>query len=133
MPTTENTNAPAPLILVIDNDAIYRSVLLRWLDRAGYRVAEAADGREGLQHARQQQAALVVTDIFMPEFDGLELLPQLQQLAHLRGIIALSSHVAPQENFSYLDCARELGATAVFTKPVDKEVFLAAVAAALEG
>jgi len=59
-------------IIVIDDDRKLREVICRALERAGYNVIEAADGRAGIRLYREQGGDLVVTDIFMPERDGLE-------------------------------------------------------------
>lgn len=124
---SESAAHPSAAILLIDDDDLYRAVIHRWLTRAGYTVHQARDGREGLKVLQQTRFELVVTDIMMPEMDGLEVVRQLAERSDLKGIIAMSSHVIQEGGFGYLDAAADFGADAVFRKPVERERFLAEV------
>jgi len=66
-------------ILVIDDDQQLRDVMSRVLQRAGHTVFEAENGRAGMRSYREHGADLIITDIFMPERDGLETILQLRR------------------------------------------------------
>ena len=103
-------------ILVIDDDEEIRTILKQILERAGYEVMDASDGREGLRRYSEKPADLVITDLVMPEKEGIETIMDLKH--HFSGvkIIAISGggHVGPCE---YLRLAGELGARRTFAKP----------------
>ena len=64
-------------ILIIDDEEIIRGLLRSVLEQAGYEVMEAANGRQGLELYRHRPADLVITDILMPEMNGLDMLLEL--------------------------------------------------------
>ena len=103
-------------ILVIDDDARQRRLIVYILTKAGHQVFEADDGREGLQLFHQQRPALVITDILMPNKEGIETIAELRGEAPEVAIIAMSGGGATGD-MSYLDVARTLGANDVITKP----------------
>ncbi|MEK7240971.1 MAG: response regulator [Gemmatimonadota bacterium] len=119
-------------ILVIDDDPIVRGMLAEMLRREGYDVDEAEDGRAGMRQFRQQPAALVITDVVMPEQEGLETLMLLRQASPSVRVIAISGggRVGPE---SYLNSARTLGAHAILAKPFGREELLKAVTEVLAG
>jgi len=105
-------------ILVIDDDEQMRILLRQVMEWAGYEVMEAGDGREGMLKQRKQQADLVITDLIMPEQEGLETITSLRkEYPHIK-IIAISGggRIGPD---AYLQAAQELGTDRVFSKPVD--------------
>ena len=113
-------------ILVIDDDPVVRGMLAEMLRREGYDVDEAEDGRAGMRRFREQPATLVITDVVMPEQEGLETLMQLRQASPTVKVIAISGggRVGPE---SYLNSARTLGANAILAKPFGREELLDAV------
>jgi DNA-binding response OmpR family regulator len=119
-------------ILVIDDDPVVRGMLVEMLRREGYDVDEAEDGRAGMRRFREQPAALVITDVVMPEQEGLETLMQLRHASPAVLVIAISGggRVGPE---SYLNSARTLGANAILTKPFGREELLEAVNRVLAG
>ena len=86
------------------------------MEWAGYEVIEAADGREGLLKFRKQGADLVITDLIMPEQEGLETITLMKKERPDLNIIAISGggRIGPE---AYLPAAQELGAARVFSKP----------------
>ncbi len=66
-------------ILVIDDEAPVRDMMRQTLERAGYEVIEAGDGRQGMARLRQQPADLVITDILMPEQEGIKTIRMLRK------------------------------------------------------
>ncbi|MEP6934695.1 MAG: response regulator [Nitrospirota bacterium] len=116
-------------ILIIDDQAPIRALLRFALETAGYEVTEAANGRAGLALYRRRPMHLVITDIVMPEMDGLEMLLELtREFLHAK-VIAISG--AGKENDA-LDVAKLLGARQTFQKPLDIPQLLAAVRYELE-
>ena len=69
-----------PLVLVVDDEDTVREVLRRYLEREGYQVAEAADGREALQVFQETPPAIVVLDWMLPGSDGLEVADELRRV-----------------------------------------------------
>lgn len=115
-------------ILVIDDDPQMRRLLTRILTGAGHTVREAANGKAGIESFRQAQPALVITDIVMPDVEGIELIRELRREAPTIPILAISGSRYPV----YLRAATILGATAKLEKPFEKDKLLQAVAELLE-
>jgi CheY-like chemotaxis protein len=101
-------------ILLVEDDAEIRRVLRRALKGEGYEVHEAANGDEALQAFQTEPFDLVVTDILMPERDGLETIVSIRREVPSIKIIAISG--APNQEL-FLDNASGLGATRVLAKP----------------
>lgn len=117
-------------ILVIDDDAQFRSMIRTLLERQGYVVVEASDGEEGIKLFEGQGADLIITDIVMPNKEGLETIMELRRKVPRPKIIAVSGggRIGPE---SYLHLAEKFGAVKVFSKPFDLKAFLQAVQEAL--
>lgn len=111
-------------ILIIDDNVQLRRTLVRTLKAAGHDVHEAADGVKGLKLFEELRPDLIITDIVMPEQEGIETIRLLRQRAPNLPIIAISGG----GRLDYLGFARELGATATLPKPFGSEELLAAVA-----
>ena len=111
-------------ILVIDDQEPIRSLLRIILEGAGHEVLEASNGRLGLELYRERSADLIITDIVMPEMDGLELLLELTRKFLNVKVIAISGGLA---SGGALDVAKLLGARHTFKKPLDMEQLLSAV------
>lgn len=105
-------------ILVIDDDEQMRILLRQVMEWAGHHVVEAENGRQGMQLQREHQADLVITDLIMPEQEGLETITTLKKEFPGTKIIAISGggRIGPE---AYLPAAQELGADRVFSKPFD--------------
>lgn len=113
-------------ILVIDDELPLRRVLRRTLERAGHTVLDAPDGRKGLALWRREPFDVVVTDIFMPEKDGIEVILEMKHAAAKLKIIAMSGggrRGLPDWDLSAL----ALGADRVLLKPFDQRTFLLTV------
>lgn len=119
----------ASTILIIDDDESVRSVVRRTLERAGYRVLAAEDGRRGVQVAAEEAVDLVITDIFMPEMDGIEAIQTLRATGGGPRILAISGGAGHLGGT--LDDARLLGADAVLPKPFTPDVLRETVAGLL--
>ena len=115
-----------PRVLVVDDDQDVREMLRQMLERAGYGVSIATNGKEALTEYRAAPADLMVTDIVMPEKEGLETILDLRKDFPDVKIIAISGggRLGPQ---NYIEMASAFGAKRTFTKPLDRKEFLAAV------
>lgn len=101
-----------PRALVVEDDEAMRELLRRALERAGFAVATAATGRAALKLFGERQVDLAVTDLTMPEMDGLTLIRELIRVQPSARIIVVSGADSGH------DTARALGARAVLRKPV---------------
>ena len=101
-------------ILVIDDIDAVRTLLRLTLEGAGYDVQEAANGVEGIRAFQKTPADLVITDIFMPDCDGLDVIRRLRRLHPRLKILAISGGSGTMD---YLREATSLGATRVLYKP----------------
>ncbi|MDY7038049.1 MAG: response regulator [Thermodesulfobacteriota bacterium] len=113
-------------ILVIDDDEQIREMLQHMLEQAGYEVAVASDGKEGLRHMNDQIPDLVMTDIVMPEKDGIETILDIRKNFPDTKIIAMSGGGRISQD-DYLKMAMGLGAVRTFVKPVSRVKLLEAV------
>ena len=113
-------------ILIIDDESQIRSMLRLMLERAGYEVIEAADGMEGIRQYRDNPADLIITDLIMPNKDGIGMIIELKKEFPRVKIIAMSGGGVNRPE-GYLDGAKKLGATRTLTKPIDRDEMLAAV------
>jgi CheY-like chemotaxis protein len=114
----------------MDDDEALRGLLARVLRSAGYDVVEAPDGATGLAKWREGGADLVLTDIHMPDTNGIEVMLQLRTFAPGLPVIAMSGgHRAL--DLDLLGSARLLGAVSILAKPFSRDEVLSAVAAAL--
>ncbi len=120
-------------ILVVDDEAEIRRTLKLLLEQEGYTVRCAANGREALQLLKQEIVELLITDLVMPEKEGLELIRELRRSAPELKIIAMSGdarHMDPDRN---LEIAGLLGADASFRKPLVHVAFLEGIRKLLGG
>jgi CheY-like chemotaxis protein len=115
-----------PSILVIDDEPQLRSLLKQMLERKGYQVDVASNGKEGIQKFRKQAADLIITDLIMPEKEGLETIMELRKDFPDVKIIAISGggRMNPE---GYLNTAKIFGASYTFSKPLENIKFLNAV------
>jgi DNA-binding NtrC family response regulator len=110
-------------ILIIADDQQMRRLMSRILDGAGHNVHEAMNGREGLNLFRKLRPMLVITDLVMPDMEGIETIRELHLEAPTVPIIAVSGGSGP----NYLHAATEFGATASLEKPFTPDALLESV------
>lgn len=103
-------------ILIIDDDVGVRFTLKKLLSSAGYEVIEAPDGRKGMQLFHSTWPDLVITDIIMPEQEGIETIIALKGISPQPRVIAISGG-GRLGNKDLLHMADRLGADAVLRKP----------------
>lgn len=117
-------------ILLVDDEAAVRGTMRRILERAGHEVDEASDGRRGIARFRAAPADLVVTDIFMPNEDGLEFIREIRHEKPRPKIIVVSGGDATGL-LDMTEHARLLGAQQVLRKPFEMTELIDAVDRAL--
>jgi CheY-like chemotaxis protein len=115
-------------ILVADDEAGVRRFCREVLEDGGHEVIEAADGKQALKEVRAGHVDLVITDLVMPEQEGIETIQTLRREAPGVAIIAISGAFGGE----FLKTARLLGADAVLNKPVNGELLLAKVSEVLK-
>lgn len=105
-------------ILVIDDDILIRSLTRVWLEREGFEVYEAENGRKGVEAHRLCPVDMVICDLIMPVQEGIETITQFREEFPEVGIIAISGggKICTE---SYLAIAKQIGAWRVFAKPLD--------------
>jgi len=105
-------------VLIVDDDEQIRVLLQQMMEWAGFEVLVAENGKIAMQMQSQQPADLVITDLIMPEQEGLETITRLKKDYAGIKIIAISGggRIGPE---AYLPAALELGADLVFSKPFD--------------
>ncbi|SRR5258706_11261594 len=120
-----------PRILLIDDDEAVRTLLRMTLSRAGYEVIEADDGQRGLQLLAESSVDLVITDLVMPQKEGLETILELRRKNPSAKIIAISGggRMDPKVN---LAVAEKFGALRTLAKPFSQQEILDAIAEVLE-
>jgi CheY-like chemotaxis protein len=110
-------------ILVIEDNAIVRNTMMRILQAAGYDVVTANDGLEGVALFRQETPDLVISDIIMPQQEGIATIRQILAESPGTKIIAISGG-GRIGNTDFLKIARQLGASDIVAKPLDPDHFL---------
>lgn len=113
-------------VLIIDDDEQIRVLLQQMMQWAGFEVLVAENGKVAMQMQSRQPADLVITDLIMPEQEGLETISRLKKEYAGIKIIAISGggRIGPE---AYLPAALELGADKVFSKPFDVQEVVATV------
>ncbi len=120
-----------PKILVIDDDDQVRDMLHQLLEMEGYEVMEAANGKQAIEIRRREAVDIIITDLIMPEKEGIETIRELKELFPDIKIIAMSGGgvVGPE---AYLKIAKGLGAQKAYVKPIEREKLLRGVRELLE-
>lgn len=125
--TIEGTDYAMARILVADDNTSLRDAICENLRQAGYEAIAVPDGRHVAQIHRTMPVDLVITDLFMPETDGLEIIYQFRRDFPTVRIIAISGG-GSRGMVELLTVARRMGAHRTFMKPFDWDDLLAAVA-----
>ncbi len=115
-----------PRILILEDNEAVREMMAEVLTRTGYRVDQAADGKHALRLISENPVDLVITDIVMPDQDGLETITQLRKTHPTLPVIAMSGD-APRNTTLYLSLAEKLGVVRTLTKPFDPVTLMALV------
>lgn len=117
-------------IVVIDDSAVVLKIAEQILTEAGHQVLSFMGGKQALQVLRAEPVDLVVTDIYMPDADGLEVIRNVRQIHPQTPIVAISSATGIRD---FLQVARHLGASATLKKPFSRIDLLTLIAPLLAG
>jgi DNA-binding NtrC family response regulator len=120
--------APRGRILVVDDERHQREILETILQSEGYETASARNGRHALQVARDLSVDVVLTDLKMPDLDGIALLQELGRAQPTACVVLMTAHGTID---SAVEAMRK-GAFDYLTKPLDKDVLLVVVGRAME-
>jgi len=112
-------------ILLIEDIRVERKVLKHWLEESGHEVIEASDGNEGLSLYHENLPELVITDIVMPEKEGIQTIIDLRKESPGLKIFAISG--AGKQPGEFLELAKHLGAMHTFVKPIEKDALSDAI------
>lgn len=113
-------------ILVIDDDATIQLVFSQFLTSLGHEIMQAENGKAGMSALENARPDLIITDIMMPEMDGLEILMKLRSRHDSVPVIAISGGMRALP-VNFLQQAKLFGARYVFEKPVPLDVLRNAV------
>jgi len=118
-------------ILIMDDDNLIRRMLRQVLEQEGHEIVEARDGTEGINLNRKLHCDLIITDIIMPEKEGIETIGELRREFPDIKIIAMSGggRIGPD---AYLKMAKDFGAMRTIVKPIGKDELLKATKELLE-
>lgn len=117
-------------VLIIDDEELVRLTIRQMLEDAGHTVAEAENGNAGICKLADFEADLIITDLLMPEKEGLETITELRSSRPKLKIIAMSGG-ARFNGTHYLNCAKKLGAHEILPKPFSSQVLQVVVENAL--
>jgi CheY-like chemotaxis protein len=109
-------------ILIIDDESAIRGMLRSWLEAAGHTVDDAENGEKGLHVATESKPDLIITDIFMPDTEGIGVMRALRRQSNNAKIIAMSGGSGTVKG-NYLELAGILGAAATICKPFSQKSF----------
>ncbi|MFQ5839993.1 MAG: response regulator [Candidatus Methylomirabilales bacterium] len=112
-------------VLVVEDSEVFRQFIGLILKRAGHVVLEARNGKEGLEFVGRWHPHLIVTDILVPEVDGIQLCRTLKQTPETAAIPIII--VTSFQTAAYREQAQEMGVAAYMTKPLNPQLFLEAV------
>ena len=126
--TEKKTPVPfTPSILVAEDDAETRRMICRTLEEVGFRVVEAATGKEAWEHVVERHFDLIILDVSLPERDGLELIQSVRAEAGNVKVLAVSGFMGG----SFLRTIEKLGADATLKKPITEDDLLMEVCCVL--
>jgi len=114
-------------ILLLDDDEQVLKVITSFLEREHHEVTTAVDGKQGIRLLENQHFDLIITDVFMPEEDGLGVLMWHKKQTNRQKIIVISGGSAAMHQNLLLEICKKLRADKVLLKPVDFETLSNAV------
>lgn len=117
--------------LVVDDDPEIRKLLAASMERLGFSVTQAADGRTAIKKLGEQRPTILCVDLMLPESSGYDVCEHVQKSPTLQGlpIVMVSARTMPEDRAQ----AEELGVRAYLAKPFTQSELRQAIAAALEG
>ena len=131
MNSQDKNNNSGIKVLIIDDDELVRMTFKSIISRAGYTIFEADNGSKGLDLFKKEKPQVVVTDILMPDKEGLETITEMREFNSDAKIIAISGG-GSTNNMSFLQLAKEVGADHTLSKPIRPSALLTAIEALLQ-
>ncbi|MCK5673393.1 MAG: response regulator [Spirochaetales bacterium] len=107
-----------PTVMIVDDEELVRNMIYKSLNKTGYKVLTAENGKQAMGFVEKQKIDLIIADLVMPEKGGLELIMELARNYPDIKTIAISGKI-PVENESITGLAEEFGVKAVFSKPLE--------------
>lgn len=107
-------------ILIVDDEEAIRRPIVRYLTSLGFKVMEAENGKQGLNLIELETFNLIITDIVMPEIEGVEFIHRVKQIDNNIPIIVMSGNEFGRSSF---EIAEEFGAIKSFVKPINLKEF----------
>jgi len=120
--TATGYEGPRRKVLVVDDIEVNRAIVVDLLGRLGFDTVEAQNGRDGVETAQRERPALILTDIVMPEMNGLELTRRLRQSQAFAQVPIVAMSASPSRINQAMSI--EAGVNAFLPKPVDLEALL---------
>ena len=124
MPSVGGHTERQPRIMIVDDDGILRENIAEILSETGYEIHQATTGEEAVNLIALESFELIVTDIFMPDIDGIELIRKLLKRDNATRVLAMTGHSG---DVDYLEVAEALGARHTLRKPFRSQELLDAV------
>jgi CheY-like chemotaxis protein len=118
-------------VLVVDDEDQMRKLIRLVLQQEGHTVVEASNGKRAIQHIQEAEIDLVISDIFMPDMDGLELIRGIRRTHPGIKILAISG-AGKEGPGLYLNMAEQFGAGAILMKPFAPDQLIEKVSALLQ-
>lgn len=113
-------------ILVVDDDEMMREFVKELLEINNFIITQAENGKAGLKAFREETPDLVITDIIMPEMEGISFIRELRNINSEIPIIAMTGNIHGRAE-EYLELSSQLGANEVLEKPIKSEDFLQSI------
>jgi CheY-like chemotaxis protein len=114
---------------VVEDESAYGTAICRMLEQGGHEATLVDNGRRAVAALRAAPYDCLLTDLFMPEQEGLETIPEARKAFPELRIVAMSGGGFTHDGASFLSIARALGAQAILEKPFSRQALLDAVAA----
>lgn len=119
-------------ILVVDDDHQMRTMTVKYLEKAGFEVVQAENGFQGVEAFERNPVDLVVTDLIMPDKDGLEMIIEIKRQSPELKIVAVSGGSRAVDPKDYLLYAAQAGVNKTLTKPFEPEELIDTINSLLE-
>jgi len=113
-------------VLIIDDESSIRKFLRKLIEKGNYQVIEAENGNQGIEAYKKNRPDLIITDLIMPEKDGLETIEEIKILNPDVKIIGISGGGTLDPEI-YLNLASKLGVDRTFAKPIDNDILLSTI------